>query len=190
MRRECRERFPRVRLQRKLLASDRGMHHGTCVTHVPWCMSRSLPAVGGETLPAHAHPQFYISGKRPIISRNHFCNKIYHIIWYLGMCKEFVKQCPPIPTLLCRRTLVTVHPVNSNYYLFAGAVTKRLVTTRSLNECIWAFTAHSVIIAGTVYNVNTCSCKKLHLPYWLTRNQTSVGTWPSRVHRAGTWLVT
>ena len=29
MRRECRERFPRHRLQRKPLVSDPGMHHGT-----------------------------------------------------------------------------------------------------------------------------------------------------------------
>ena len=34
--------FPRHRLQRKPLVSDPGMHHGTCVTHVPWCMSGSL----------------------------------------------------------------------------------------------------------------------------------------------------
>ena len=34
--------FPRRRFQRKLLVSDPGMHHGTCVTHVPWCMSGSL----------------------------------------------------------------------------------------------------------------------------------------------------
>ena len=27
--------FPRRRFQRKLLVSDPGMHHGTCVTHVP-----------------------------------------------------------------------------------------------------------------------------------------------------------
>ena len=33
MRRECRERFPHQRFQRKLLVSDPGMHHGTCVTH-------------------------------------------------------------------------------------------------------------------------------------------------------------
>ena len=48
MRRDCRERFPRYRLQRKLLVSDLGMHHGTCVTHVPWCMSGSLTRRGGE----------------------------------------------------------------------------------------------------------------------------------------------
>ena len=32
MSRECRERFPRHRLQRKPLVSEPGMHHGTCVT--------------------------------------------------------------------------------------------------------------------------------------------------------------
>ena len=51
MRRECRERFPRHRLQRKPLVSDPGMHHGTCVTHVPWCMSGSLTSGGGENVP-------------------------------------------------------------------------------------------------------------------------------------------
>ena len=44
--------------------SDPDMHHGTCVTHVPWCMTGSLTSVllwsrrRGETFPA--------SGKRPI----------------------------------------------------------------------------------------------------------------------------
>ena len=51
MRRECRERFPRHRLQRKPLGSDPGMHHGTCGTHVPWCMSGSLTRCGGENVP-------------------------------------------------------------------------------------------------------------------------------------------
>ena len=51
MHRECRERFPRHRLQRKSLVSDTCMHHGTCVTHVPWCMSGSLASGGGENVP-------------------------------------------------------------------------------------------------------------------------------------------
>ena len=51
MRRECRERFPRHRLQRKPPVSDPGMHPGTCVTHVPWCMPRSLTLGGGENVP-------------------------------------------------------------------------------------------------------------------------------------------
>ena len=51
MRQECRERFSRHRLQRKPLVSDPGMHHGTCVMHVPWCMSDRKPAVARKTFP-------------------------------------------------------------------------------------------------------------------------------------------
>ena len=50
MRRECRESFPRHRL-RNPLVSDPDMHHGTCVTHVPWCMSGSLTRGDGENFP-------------------------------------------------------------------------------------------------------------------------------------------
>ena len=67
--------FPRRRFQRKPIVSDPGMHHGTCVTHVPWCMSGSLTCGDGETFPAfpaHAHPQFYVSGKRPMASTNNY----------------------------------------------------------------------------------------------------------------------
>ena len=51
MRRECRERFPRHRLERKPLVSDPGMHHGTCITHVPWCIPGLLTRGGGENVP-------------------------------------------------------------------------------------------------------------------------------------------
>ena len=66
MHRECWERFPHHRLQRKPPVSDPGMHHGTCVTHVPWCMSGSQPVVAGKRS-RHSrrmrNPQFYVSGK-------------------------------------------------------------------------------------------------------------------------------
>ena len=42
---------PHCRFQRKPLVSDPGMHHGTCVTHVPWCMSGSLTCGDGENVP-------------------------------------------------------------------------------------------------------------------------------------------
>ena len=51
MRRECRECFPRHRLQREPLVNDPGMNHDTCVTYVPWCMSGSLTRGGGENVP-------------------------------------------------------------------------------------------------------------------------------------------
>ena len=71
MRRECRERFPRHRLPRKPLVSDFGMHHGTCMTHMPWCMSGSLtPAEAGDVsgIPGWcATWNFCVSGKRPMV---------------------------------------------------------------------------------------------------------------------------
>ena len=52
MRRECREHYPHHRLQRKPLVSNPSMHHGSCVTHVPWCMSASLTGSSGEHVPS------------------------------------------------------------------------------------------------------------------------------------------
>ena len=43
--------LPRHRLQRKPLVSDPGMHHGTCVTHVPWCMPGSPTRGDRENVP-------------------------------------------------------------------------------------------------------------------------------------------
>ena len=57
MPRECRERFPRHRLQRKPLVSDPAMHHGTFEMHVPWCMSGSLTRIKTfPAFPARAQP--------------------------------------------------------------------------------------------------------------------------------------
>ena len=71
MRQECRERFPRHQLQRIPLVSNPGMHHGTCVTHVPWCMSGSLTRCGRGKRSRHSrrmrNPQLCVSGKRPIV---------------------------------------------------------------------------------------------------------------------------
>ena len=49
MRRECRHCFPRHWFK-KTLVSDPGMHHGTCVTNVPWYMQGSLNRGGGENV--------------------------------------------------------------------------------------------------------------------------------------------
>ena len=55
--------------------SDPDMHHGTCVTHVPWCMRRSLISGflwsrwrGKRSRHSRRmrNPQFYVSGRRPI----------------------------------------------------------------------------------------------------------------------------
>ena len=55
--------------------SDSDMHHGTCVTHVPWCMPGSLNSCfiwirWRGKCSRHSrrmrNPQFYVSGKRSI----------------------------------------------------------------------------------------------------------------------------
>ena len=50
-RHECRESFLCHRFKRKPLVSDPDMHHGMCVTKVPWCISGSLTHGGGEIVP-------------------------------------------------------------------------------------------------------------------------------------------
>ena len=50
MRRECQDRFSRHRLNSKSLVCNPGMHHGTCVTHVPRCMTGSLIRGGRENV--------------------------------------------------------------------------------------------------------------------------------------------
>ena len=55
--------------------SDPGIHHGTCVRHVPWCMPGSLTSGflwsrwrGKRSRHSRRmrNPQFYVSGKRPM----------------------------------------------------------------------------------------------------------------------------
>ena len=55
--------------------SDPDMHHGTCVTHVPWCMPVSLTSgflwnrwwgKRSRYFWRMRNPQFYVSGKRPM----------------------------------------------------------------------------------------------------------------------------
>ena len=59
--------------------SDPDTHHGTCVTHVPWCMPGSLTSGflwsrWWGKLSRHSrrmcNPEFYVSGKRTIASGN------------------------------------------------------------------------------------------------------------------------
>ena len=59
--------------------SDPDMHHGTCVTHVPWCMSGSLTSGflrsrWRRKRSRHSRrmrsTQFNISGKRPMASKS------------------------------------------------------------------------------------------------------------------------
>ena len=77
--------------------SDPEMHHGTCVTHVPWCMPESLTSIflwsqrRGKTFPAfpaHAQPtilriwQEAHSGYRGKQSIGVRCGQCHYICWH------------------------------------------------------------------------------------------------------------
>ena len=81
MRRECRERFPRHWSQMKPLISDPGMHPGTCVTHVPRCMSGSLISGGGENVPGI--PGASATRNFTYLARGLLCNRtiVSNVIW-------------------------------------------------------------------------------------------------------------
>ena len=71
--------------------NDPDMHHGTCVTHVPWCMPGSLTcgflwSWCREKPSRHSrrmrNPQFYVSGKRPM-RKAFLCHEV--IVTYAKM---------------------------------------------------------------------------------------------------------
>ena len=64
------------------LVSDPGKHHGTCVTHVPWCMSGTLTRSGGENVPGipgacATHNITYLVRGPLTFGKMNRCSKIY-----------------------------------------------------------------------------------------------------------------
>ena len=79
--------FPCGGLQRKPLVKDPGMHHGTCVTHVPWCMPGSLARGGGENIPGACAPAILRIWQEAHDISNHrqlFCSAV---------CSDQIKLC-------------------------------------------------------------------------------------------------
>ena len=77
--------------------SDLDKHHGTCVTHVPWCMSVSLSSgflwsrwqrKGYRHSWRMRNPQFYVSGKNPMADIN--------ILLMLPSSMQCLQICLPI----------------------------------------------------------------------------------------------
>ena len=64
--------FSQPPTSKEQLVSDPGMHHGTCMTHVPWCMSGSLTCGGRKNVPGI--PVAYTT-------RN-----FTYLVWWLWLC--------------------------------------------------------------------------------------------------------
>ena len=92
------------------------MHHGTCVTHVPWCMPGSLTngflwRRSQGTRSRHSrrmrNPQYYVSGKRPMTchvpcltdspaaTRRGLCSSLGHERLATNTPDEGLRSCRP-----------------------------------------------------------------------------------------------
>ena len=104
MHRECQERFPHQRLQRKSLVSGPDMHQGTCVTHVPWCMSWSLTRGGGENAPDI--PGAFVTRNFTYLARGPLGLMLAH--WWL-VTRCFSPKCTFADMLAGQGTLINTH---------------------------------------------------------------------------------
>ena len=93
--------------------SDPGMHHGTCVTHVPWCMPGSLTSGflwnrrRGKTFPAfpaHAQPAILHIWKEAHWPDN--------ICWPCGISFRAYRV-PPLRRKLLNRCLLSFFPLET-----------------------------------------------------------------------------
>ena len=97
---------------------DLGMHHGTCVTHVPWCMSGSQTsgflwsrwrAKRSRHSRCMRNPQFYVSGKRPIARTlywSSYCCSLFSVSFWILCWTSYWWQscwCRSTRTRLCPR---------------------------------------------------------------------------------------
>ena len=93
MSRECWERFPRHRLQRKPLVSDPGMRHGTCVMHVSGSMSESLNRGGGANVPgACAIHNFTYLVRGPLLNQLQTVPKPVYKLLYKKIFTKIIKH--------------------------------------------------------------------------------------------------
>ena len=83
--------FPRRRFQRKLLVNDPGMHHGTSVTRVPWCMPGSPTCGDGVNVPdACAIRNFTYLARGPLRPGQNVHHFTDHILKSFILIKTFV----------------------------------------------------------------------------------------------------
>ena len=159
--------FPRRRFQRKPLVSDPGMRHGTCVTHVPWCMSGSLASSGGKNVPGipgacanaichiwqEAHsgnswPSDCLSSIYLHIYRESGCLRIYMCVWLHKPQNTFTRIIYPLCLTEClMRSLVclTIYSIKHSDVVFTMHITSQECCTRSsLQRQGQLITSHSI----------------------------------------------
>ena len=121
--------FPAADFQGNRLVSFPDMHHGTCVTHVPWLISESLTYVGGENVPgipgACANHNFAYLAWGPWFQVMTYCLTAPR--YYLNHCWFVIRRSPKIKN--------TVNALENNQYnAFKNCAFKIQPATQELNK--------------------------------------------------------
>ena len=149
MHRECRERFLRV--------SVPDMHHGTCVTRVPWCISGSIISCffwSWWRIKRSRHsrymrnPQIYVSGNRPM-------HAVFVSQYARRQCKggktHHWKNKANLRELIAATGVVILLKLNSNRRFFARVTFKFDGWPRKIIRHVfyttWSFVYHFISIS-------------------------------------------
>ena len=132
------------------------MHHGTCVTHVQWCMSGSLTSgfiwksVAAKTFPVFQrmhNPKFSISGKRP----KKCAGDMRHTKWlyvYGHVCANtFLDLDNDLFTINTTRYISMA--CNKEYFMVCGERIAQRFIELQINETVNTINRHSYNISST-----------------------------------------
>ena len=157
----------RHRLQRKPLVSDPDMHHGTCGTHVPWCMSGSLTRGGGENVPG-------IPGAYATRNFKYLASGPWNVIFKLAVSNT----CSEIFTLFNEYVSIFVKLIK--FHVHTSILTQDwwISSSRSLwHQCnVAAGIPYICIESFSFYNHDWNPCSIVSLGEWYTPEQNIFGT--------------
>ena len=145
--------------------SDPDMHHGTCVTHVPWCMPGSLTSDflwsrWRGKCSRHSrrmrNPQFYVSGKTPMVIFADVADQV-GVLELGGASTQitFLPSRPPRANLFLVRLGGVVYRLYAHSYLNYGQdrayiQTTELISRNNLDEGIQSSSTvlHPCVLKG------------------------------------------
>ena len=157
MRRGCRERFPRPPR-----VIDPDMHHGTCVKHVPWCMSGSITSGfvwsrwwGKRSRHSRRmrNPQFYISGKRPmkwsvVCPSIHLFNQLARQALGWGLLSQF----PPFH-YFPNFSALSKHTLDIEYHVYIWQVATQPSCGDTCQIWMWFNQSKKVLLQGQKFSL-------------------------------------
>ena len=143
------------------LFSDPDKHHGTCLTHVPWCMPGSLSSGflwsrrrGKRSWHSRRmrNPQFCVSDKRSMAADMRMSTRsmvVYLVlIEYSGLSATWLITLPNCDVNLLTTDLFevipnTYHPIGINAIFCSVLYDFKRLLTFTINQSVWPFKSES-----------------------------------------------